>query len=1006
MSICFVKKGIALVIAVGLIASVQFIGGGGRAAKMAMQQGFVARSQKGRVNPQTGLNQVQQDSLQSHKEYVNGLISKIWKENFTDTSAFAKVAGQTIFSDLTSFASSYASGGDGSVGNPYIFDGLFINASVTEMYFDSVTAYFVLRNSLVLGKMTISASNVKSITNTVLFSSSYALRLLGVQDMEISGNTIVANGTSYAIAIYGSKILDIRNNIILTSETAGAVVLSSGSFTVINVNFTQNQFQTLSSVIYSTSGFGGDNRLIGNIFNSSSISTFITILPRGNIEFRDNTVMVHYSPNKWNGNIFFGGIGGGTGDVWTIRNNTVSGLEDGFFFSSPKVLELENNTIRESLHGVRFYDGNNQSRIHGNIIEDTQIGFYIRISDNNTIDGSILRRVGFGAIFEFATGNVLNNTYIEDFNLLMYDITANNPPNRDFNTNTVGKKDEGINVKTDGDLDAMVTTEGLPGNGTPDDPYVISKLTIDGGLGLAITTNYTIKLKDLVIKNVFADIVKPLSITSDNGLILENVTVINATNGIFLDTKGSLVIINSSFSGFMYFSTIKSGKSSFIDGIRYTDSEEGLSLSLENSVFSNFELRNVYGSQQIYVSGTNLTFTDGSITGGTNAFKVSGSSNVTIKRTIINGTEKPVYVSEVFGFVFKDNYVTLSEYKGVVEYSDNINVTGNMFVDNKDSVFYIEVNYLNKPFSIWNNYFINNSWEKGRGHIETYDELVLTVDGVGNYWSDLRDGETEYYVQGYADTAPIRPSIEPVQRDVEYDTTISISMASKFPVPLDSWVLFQNGTMIQNGTWNTDGNQFTFSPMKLGKYAFEIGVRDKNNVKGLNTSIVINVVDTTAPTIVSAGNVIIHEGETVNPLVWQVNDWFPDSYEVLKNNTSFVTGTWSSTENITLDISGLGIGTYNFTLIAKDKSGNTGVDEIIVQVLPITSSSTTSNTKTETPTTTTSLPKVSMDTTTTISNKGNGKEKSTNGRFLLFIVIIINMLALYFGAKSYYESRH
>lgn len=573
------------------------------------------------------------DPLAKHHDFVNGLISSTWESNFLDVSSYTEVSGQTIFSDLTAFAGTYSIAGDGSQGNPYIFENLFFNASVSEMYFDTISAYFKLRNSIVLGKMTMEGSNVMSIEGTVFFSTSYALRLLGMQNMLISGNTFVGNGTTYALAVSGSQSLDIGGNTFITGVSAGAVSMSTGTLSITNVNLTQNLFQTQYTGILATSGLSGVNGMVGNVFNSSSASTFITVIPMGNFEFSDNTIMIHYTPNRWDGAIFLSGIGGSASDLWVVRNNTISGLEDGLSFYDAKNLELENNTISDCLHGVKFYQVHNQFRIRGNLIESTSIGFYVRSSNNNTIDSSILRQVDFGAMFESATSNVLNNTQIEDSNWLMHDLTDNSPPNQEINTLETGMIPTGVEAKSDADFETWISSNNFSGSGTLEDPYVIEGVTISGGLGLSVFTNHSIKVKDVIIEKVYNDLIKPLSVVSATGIILENVSVVGGTNGIYLETTGTLIIKDLSLSGLMDVSTIRNAKSVSIQGVNFADSDKGLVLSfLSNAFFTEFQFMDVLDKQLFIEGANNLTLSHGNLTRGGEAMYVIGSNQVTVLR--------------------------------------------------------------------------------------------------------------------------------------------------------------------------------------------------------------------------------------------------------------------------------------------------------------------------------------------------------------------------------------
>lgn len=368
----------------------------------------------------------------------------------------------------------------------------------------------------------------------------------------------------------------------------------------------------------------------------------------------------------------------------------------------------------------------------------------------------------------------------------------------------------------------------------------------------------------------------------------------------------------------------------------------------------------------------------------------------------------PIFVSEVDNFVFRDNYVTLTEMRGTLEYVDNGNITGNFFIDNKDSVFYTEFSSLNFPFSVWNNYFINNGWVSGTEHFLTDDFIELTVDGVGNYWSDLADGATTYNIQGQTDTAPIRPSADPVETIMEYGPSITIEVTHSFPIPFQSWNFYQNGTELLNGTWNGNQAQIDINPVNLGIYTFLIGVRDTNGVKGTNTTLKVTVTDTTAPIIVAVDDLTYNETEPRDAIVWTVQDPFPDTYEIFRNGTIIESGTWSSLDNLTVDLNSLSVGTYNFTLQVYDTSGNTALDEVIVRIEEVNSPTAPSNPTNSTssnqgPTNTSGSSDLEPTTNEGNSNEGSGFNPSL---FLLFLLILIaNVIPLYYAAKSYFESR-
>ncbi|MBD3406955.1 MAG: hypothetical protein GF411_12630 [Candidatus Lokiarchaeota archaeon] len=99
--------------------------------------------------------------------------------------------------------------------------------------------------------------------------------------------------------------------------------------------------------------------------------------------------------------------------------------------------------------------------------------------------------------------------------------------------------------------------------------------------------------------------------------------------------------------------------------------------------------------------------------------------------------------------------------------------------------------------------------------------------------------------------------------------------------------------------------------------------------------------ETTDPSVDSPSDVIIEIGETGQSITWHPNDDFPEAYQILRNGTVLIEGSWnSSSESITISLDGLSIATYNYTLVLTDISGNSVTDTVIVTVMDVTTTST------------------------------------------------------------------
>ncbi|UCH05240.1 MAG: hypothetical protein JSW05_03500 [Candidatus Thorarchaeota archaeon] len=91
--------------------------------------------------------------------------------------------------------------------------------------------------------------------------------------------------------------------------------------------------------------------------------------------------------------------------------------------------------------------------------------------------------------------------------------------------------------------------------------------------------------------------------------------------------------------------------------------------------------------------------------------------------------------------------------------------------------------------------------------------------------------------------------------------------------------------------------------------------------------------DSTAPALDHPSNVNYFLGQTGNSITWNPSDDYPESYQILLDDTVLVSGDWNSTtEDIVVNVDGHEVGEYNYTIVVADVAGNTASDEVIVKV--------------------------------------------------------------------------
>ncbi len=145
--------------------------------------------------------------------------------------------------------------------------------------------------------------------------------------------------------------------------------------------------------------------------------------------------------------------------------------------------------------------------------------------------------------------------------------------------------------------------------------------------------------------------------------------------------------------------------------------------------------------------------------------------------------------------------------------------------------------------------------------------------------------------------------------------------------------------------------------------------------------------DPDAPIIDHPEDILCEEGHNDFKIIWHPSDVAPDRYEIHLNDTLLLNESWSILdEMIEITITDLSRGSYNYTIIVFDTSGNYVTDSVIVSViesLPYT-------------TTTTASSGTSSTSPTSNSNNGNQTENSLLsigiGAALLVGVVVILMV--------------
>ena len=149
--------------------------------------------------------------------------------------------------------------------------------------------------------------------------------------------------------------------------------------------------------------------------------------------------------------------------------------------------------------------------------------------------------------------------------------------------------------------------------------------------------------------------------------------------------------------------------------------------------------------------------------------------------------------------------------------------------------------------------------------------------------------------------------------------------------------LYLNDSVFLNGTWQTNSTivvPVNTTNLGLGIFNYTIVFGDTSNNTVVDT-VLVTVVDTTAPSLSAPSDITYELGSVGNSIVWYVVDNSVannNTYTVYVNTSFYTNGTWQANATITVNIDGFAVGHYNLTLVVWDTSNNSAHDEVVVTV--------------------------------------------------------------------------
>lgn len=135
----------------------------------------------------------------------------------------------------------------------------------------------------------------------------------------------------------------------------------------------------------------------------------------------------------------------------------------------------------------------------------------------------------------------------------------------------------------------------------------------------------------------------------------------------------------------------------------------------------------------------------------------------------------------------------------------------------------------------------------------------------------------------------------------------------------------------------TPNNYYTiFFTLSDDVYYWRVRAKDVADNWGDWSDIWSFKIDTVGPYIVSPDDIVFEEGTIGNNFSWFPQDDNPSSYIVYYDESILFSGIWNTSgEEIFINLDGLSIDIYNFTLYFEDAVGNSRTDTVIVTVIEV-----------------------------------------------------------------------
>ncbi len=229
-------------------------------------------------------------------------------------------------------------------------------------------------------------------------------------------------------------------------------------------------------------------------------------------------------------------------------------------------------------------------------------------------------------------------------------------------------------------------------------------------------------------------------------------------------------------------------------------------------------------------------------------------------------------------------------------------------------------------------------------------------EGVGDYVIGGTVGGTDHYPLVLTDDTPPEISSPPDAEFEEGDATAIVTwdVSDQYP---HYYEVYRNGSLVESASFCCQQQASVHPEGTAGEiWNYTVVAYDYAGNKASDT-VFVHFTPATAPSIDHPDDITFTQGVGTHIITWHPSSVTPDSYVLYVNGTVTESGPWDGSA-ISVEVSDLTEGVYNYTLFVNDTRGLSASDTVIVTVTPqetttTTTGGTTTGTTSETTTETT-----------------------------------------------------